>query len=281
MGANHIGEIKDLVEIAKPNYGIITNIGIAHIGEFGNFENIINTKKELYDGVLKNKGKIFINENDKILKEISKDFKNEDKIFYIEANELPTNDNYLRLELNNQLLKTSLVGNYNIPNVQAAYTVGKFFKISEDKILKSITEYTPTNNRSQKENSDMNNTIIWDCYNANPTSMGLAIESFTSTNTNNNYFFLGEMAELGEYSYSEHLKLLTVLEELNGIKVLIGNEFKKIVEYSEKEQEKFVFLNNVDELENFIKSRKIINSNILIKGSNSTKLFNLYGKKII
>ena len=278
MGANHIEEIKDLAEIAKPNYGIITNIGMAHIGEFKNFDNIIKTKKELYDEVLNNNGTIFINPEDKILLEISKKFSNSKKIFY-EKSKILNSKKFLELEIENQIIKTNLSGEYNTSNIQAAYTIGKFFNIQQNKITEALEKYKPNNNRSQIETTDKKNNVIWDCYNANPSSMNLSIDSFLKKD-GNKILILGEMKELGIFSKKEHEKILNKLKNLNIKTFLIGKEFLKIKE-DFINNKKNIFIKDLEELTKILKKEDIKNSNILIKGSNSTKLFNLQEKKII
>lgn len=280
MGANHIREIELLSSISKPNYGLITNIGIAHIGEFGNFENIIKTKKELYDEVLENNGKIFINSNDKVLNEISSSFTTSEKIPYIKAT-IINSDDFLRIEINkNTKINLNLTGDYNIFNVEAAYTIGKYFKIEEKDIVKALENYKPTNNRSQKEITKRNNKVIWDCYNANPSSMSLAISSFLKNNSLQRIFILGDMKELGKYSEKEHLKILEKIDNNKDTKILIGDEFSKLKkDFLEKKD--FIFLKNINDLENFLKQEDIKDSGILVKGSNSIKLFNLQNNNLL
>ncbi len=279
MGANHICEIKTLAEIAKPDFGIITNIGLAHIGEFGNFKNIVKTKKELFDEVLKKNGKIFINNKDETLKNISQNFPKENIIKYFDS-EIINSENFIKLKIENNIIKTNLIGEYNKNNIQAAYTVGKFFNIPEQKIISAFSQYKPTNNRSQLEKSSKNNNIIWDCYNANPSSMNLALKSFFELHKDNNYFILGEMGELGKYSEEEHFKIIEILKNKKDKKFLLGKEFEKVKNFV-KNDKNFIFLKNLEELKKELKKENIKNKNILVKGSNSTKLFDLQNKKLI
>jgi UDP-N-acetylmuramoyl-tripeptide--D-alanyl-D-alanine ligase len=160
MGANHIGEIKVLAEISKPTFGIITNIGKAHIGEFKNLNNIIKTKKELYDEVFKNSGVIFINSEDEVLQKISSQFSVTQKVLYPKGKTLDSKK-FLKIEINNKTIKTKIIGEYNLENFSAAFSVGKFFKISEKKIISALESYNPKNNRSEIEKTKKNkNTII-------------------------------------------------------------------------------------------------------------------------
>lgn len=273
MGANHIGEIKILAEIVSPDFGIVTNIGKAHIGEFKNFANIKKTKKELYDEVLKNNGKIFINPQDKILEKASKGFPQKQKINYFKGQILPSQD-FLKIQINKKKFETKMVGEYNLNNFLTAFTVGKFLKISEKKIIDSLKKYKPKNNRSEKEITKKNNEIVWDCYNANPNSMSEAIKSFTKNR--GKIFILGDMKELGKYSKGEHKKILKLIEK-NNLNILVGGEFFKI----KNKKDNFVFLKNINEVKKWLKNSKVKNSKILIKGSNSIKLFELKNKNIL
>jgi UDP-N-acetylmuramoyl-tripeptide--D-alanyl-D-alanine ligase len=160
MGANHTGEIKTLAQIAKPDFGIITNIGKAHIGEFKNFANIKKTKKELYNEVLKNNGKIFINQEDVVLEKISQDFLQNQKVKYSEGGILES-EKFLTIKIEKiKEIKTKLVGEYNLNNFLAAHTVGKYFKVSDIKIKEALQSYKPKNNRSEAEKTKKKNNII-------------------------------------------------------------------------------------------------------------------------
>lgn len=282
MGANHLGEIKLLAEIACPDYGIITNVGKAHLEGFGSFEGVMKTKAELYDFVAVFGKKIFINndnsnlvnmainagltdidrkiaysqnENDKTAKTIGKITdcspflsmsctKNDGTIFEI---------------------KTKLIGSYNAENVLAAIAIGNFFELTTEQIKIGLENYSPQNNRSQLTITEHNKLVV-DAYNANPTSMRAAILNFAQMNVDNKTLILGDMLELGTQSSEEHQSIVDLLQQNNFKNVLlVGNDFKNT-------QNSYACFNDVTELQNFIAKYPIQNNYILIKGSRGIKL---------
>ncbi len=267
MGANHPGEIKELCAMACPNYGIITNIGKAHLEGFGSFQGVINTKNELYRYLSDNKGFVFVNNDNDILTDLSKDI---DRMTYgnnadIKARILSSSP-CLSIEWNNHTIQTNLVGEYNFENVMAAITAGMYFKVDENDIIEAIESYKPTNNRSQIIKTE-NNNIIMDAYNANPSSMDKSIRNFRKISGENSCVILGDMLELGKESDNEHNRIIALLDELNfGKVILVGEAFKKIVS---SKYETFV---NVDELCHHLENNKIKGFDILIKGSRGIKL---------
>ncbi len=278
MGANHPGEIKELCQISDPDYGIITNIGKAHLEGFGSFEGVINTKKELYDHLSKKNGNIFINTDNEILNKISNSL---NKITYGSSinndiiGEQINSDTYISFrwksknnnaKLNDkEFITTQIIGAYNFENILAAVCIGNYFNVDEKHINDAISSYKSDNNRSQLINSS--NTIILDAYNANPTSMTASISSFMDINCKTKYFILGDMLELGEYSEDEHKKIIRLLKD-NNVKnaVLIGNNFHKL------KNNDFIFFNNVDECKAWLINNPIEKACILIKGSRGIKL---------
>lgn len=274
MGANHPGEIKTLCDIANPDYGIITNIGKAHLEGFGSFEGVINTKSELYDHLRGKRGKCFINaDNDLLIKQA---FQLE-KITYGHSSsnflsgELADSSNYLIAKAlfpkGWLYLKSKLVGNYNLENVLAAACVGKYFGVDPLEIQQAIETYTPSNNRSQLIKSGTN-TIIMDAYNANPTSMLAALSNFVSLKNQPKCLILGDMLELGETSGVEHQKLVDFIEEFDFAEVyLVGSEFEKTT--CRKKEKKF---ERVELLSNYLKTQPIENKFILLKGSRGIRL---------
>lgn len=272
MGANHIGEIDFLCNIAEPNFGIITNVGIAHIEGFGSFEGVIEAKTELYSYLQKTAGKIFVNSDNKILVEHSQ---NIPKFTYgksessqIKAKLLPATP-FLNLSFaeNNNFfeLETNLIGNYNFENVLASIAIGKYFKIETKKIINAIKKYQPKNNRSQLKKTQ-NNTLILDLYNANPSSMAQAINNLHSFDAPHKTLILGDMLELGKTAQEEHQKIVNLLNKLNFENVfLVGNEFLKTIN-------KFTNFENVEKLNDFLSKNKIESQTILIKGSRGIKL---------
>lgn len=271
MGANHPGEIAQLCKIADPDFGIITNIGKAHIEGFGSFEGVVKTKNELYQ-YLKTKGerqmtKVFVNENNELLMSLSAGM---DRVVYettVNNQQSTVNTPYLTVVWNNNKINTHLVGEYNYENVMAAITVGTYFNIDENLIIDAIENYIPSNNRSQFIKSEKNE-IVMDAYNANPSSMLHSIRNFKKISNENTLLILGDMKELGCESENEHRNIINLLKELdfNDV-ILVGEEFMK-VSYDTH----YINFNNVDELISYISQNDIVGKKILIKGSNSTRL---------
>ena len=272
MGANHPGEIAQLCEIAQPDYGIITNIGKAHIEGFGSFDGVIKTKNELYQ-YLRTKGeslktKVFVNGNNELLMKLSDGM---DRIVYKTTdNRRRTTDHtspFLEIDWNNNNIKTHLVGDYNYENVMAAIAVGTYFGVEENLIIEALENYVPSNNRSQFIRSEKNE-IVMDAYNANPSSMHHSITNFKNIADDNTLLILGDMKELGCESENEHRHIINLLIELNFDNViLVGEEFKKVSHGTD-----YMNFNNVEELIEHINQNGIVGKRILIKGSNSTHL---------
>lgn len=233
MGANKPGDIQELVEIAVPTHGIITNIGHAHLEGFKNLAGVIQTKTELYRYIDEHKGELFVHASDKILAnhiptEIATQTYGENGEVTGELVDLNPfvvmKWSYNGIQSNH--IQTQLVGKYNFINFLAAIRVGLHFGISAENCSKAIETYTPTNNRSQVTKTDRN-TLIVDCYNANPTSMESAIESFALINEHVKIFVLGDMLEMGESSSTVHQEIveLTIKHRLSGF--FVGEEFFK------------------------------------------------------
>ncbi len=273
MGANHSGEIKKLSELVEPDYGLITNVSSAHLGEFGSFENIKRSKKELYDAVLKKGGKIFLDPKDHHLMEMAADFLPEDKIYYRVGRILESNP-FLLMEIAGQKIQSRIIGRYNLLNYRAAFTAGDYFAVDRPAIVEALESYEPVNNRSQfVEKTIRGNDLILDCYNANPESMSLAIDSFLEMDAKKEkVFVLGQMAELGEYSEKEHLKILNKIKKEKGQKFLIGEEFYRL----RKKFPAFKYFISVDAFLDHLKSNPLENKFIFLKGSNSVNLIRLY-----
>jgi UDP-N-acetylmuramoyl-tripeptide--D-alanyl-D-alanine ligase len=273
MGANKPGDIKELAEISEPNYGIITNIGTAHIEGFGSLEGVISTKKELYDFILKVEGKIFINQEDKLLsgispKSISHITYGEQKRSHIYG-ELTKLTPFVHLawrtnKYSSPVIETKLVGKYNFTNFLTAIAVGLYFNVDKNQINKALTEYKPSNNRSQVTVTK-NNTIIVDCYNANPSSMFSALESFKEIENTNKLAILGDMLELGNISQLEHQKTVDYLEEHALAAFLVGPEF-------EKTNTNNTIFSTTEDLISYLKLNSISDSLILLKGSRGIQL---------
>ncbi|MRT91788.1 UDP-N-acetylmuramoyl-tripeptide--D-alanyl-D-alanine ligase [Ancylomarina sp. 16SWW S1-10-2] len=274
MGASHPGEIKMLCEIAEPNYGLITNVGKAHLEGFGSFEGVKNTKKELYDYLFENDGKVFVNcKNEHLRSMLNK----QKTVFYGDSEEVFSKASFIQAEpkliieirsiLGKLYIKTQLVGAYNFENVLAAVTLGRYFNIDEIQIKEALEAYTPSNNRSQLMKTEKNVLFI-DAYNANPTSMSAAIENFATMKMKNKFLILGDMLELGEESEKEHLNLLDLLDkkELSDT-LLVGHIFSNLSSIY-----KFKAFEKVDDLIIYLEELNLKNKYILIKGSRGIKL---------
>ena len=242
MGASHPGDIKELVDIAEPNCGLITNVGRAHLEGFGSFEGVQQTKKELYDYLRAHQGFIFRNMDNSYLAQMAGDLKT---VPYT-TGKMPDG--------------TNLVGEYNAENVSAAICVGEYFGISREQALDAIRQYIPTNNRSQKMQT-ANNHLIVDAYNANPTSMQAAINAFKGDT-----YILGAMRELGKYSHLEHQNIVNMLAERKADTVfLVGEEYLQTTS-------PYPVFENVVQLHKHFEEQPLKGKNILLKGSRSTQM---------
>lgn len=231
MGANKPGDIAELVEIAEPEYGIITNIGAAHIEGFGSLEGVKNTKKELYDFIGEHEGHLFFNEEDEVLTNILPSntslFGYGERAGLVQGNLIAQNPQveflWSNLGYKSPILQTNLVGKYNFTNFLAAISIGVYFDVEKELINEAIVEYVPSNNRSQITKTKRN-VLVVDCYNANATSMRAALESFVMINHEKKLVILGDMLELGDISKEEHFKVVNFLIENNLKAILVGTE---------------------------------------------------------
>ncbi|OIQ21147.1 MAG: UDP-N-acetylmuramoyl-tripeptide--D-alanyl-D-alanine ligase [Flavobacterium sp. MedPE-SWcel] len=272
MGANHQKEIELLCNIAEPNFGYITNFGKAHLEGFGGYEGVIKGKSELYIHLKKHKKTAFVNLDDVIQEEktvtisrITFGIQNSKCNTIIEA---ATANPMVEITYNGLDIQTNLIGAYNTSNISAAIAIGSYFKVSDDKIKQALEEYTPNNNRSQliERNS---NRIILDAYNANPSSMTVAINNLLQLEGDNKTAILGDMFELGDESKEEHKKIVYQLLDLNNIEIyFIGKAFFT----HEIEKEKIHFFETYDSFSKHFESKKIKNNTILIKGSRGMAL---------
>lgn len=274
MGANHPGEIETLCSIADPDFGIITNIGKAHLEGFGSFEGVIKTKGELYSYLSEKEGIVFYNHDNPILEEIGKSLPR--RISYGKCNadfngEPIPSPPYIHVKTmfpkGVLYLNSKLIGAYNFENILAAACVGNHFGVDPLQIQQAIKEYTPSNNRSQLiQKGELK--IIMDAYNANPTSMKASITSFYETREQNPYLVLGDMLELGEYSKEEHQSILELVKEKAFTNVfLIGKEFS-----AANQNYSYSAFENVAELCHFLEVHPIKNGTLLIKGSRGIQL---------
>ena len=269
MGASHPGDIVELVNVCEPDYGIITNVGRAHLLGFGSFEGVIRTKGELYDFIREHGGKVFINTANPHLMGISHDL---ELIPYADEGNFISCDPFLRFRWEDHEVQTNLVGAYNIDNVLAAATIGKYFGVDAHDICDALAGYAPSNNRSQFIQTQSNRLIV-DAYNANPTSMAAALANFQQMQMPRKIAIIGDMGELGEVSQQEHAKILNWLTDNHMEAYLTGSEFTKAV--STVCPGKFKCFRDVDEIKAFLASNPLSDRTILVKGSNSTRLYTL------
>ena len=271
MGASHPGDIKELVDIVHPNYGIITNVGRAHLEGFGSFEGVIRTKGELYDYIRRSKGKIFIKKENEYLQSIAKGIEqitygNGDDAFA--SGQVVSCDPFLVFNWKQQgklhTVETHIIGSYNLDNVLAAVAVG-FFKIPAERISRAIAAYEPTNNRSQFKKTD-NNELIIDAYNANPSSMKVALDNFITMPVQPKAIILGDMRELGPTSDELHAEVVAQIKKGQFDKVfLCGEHFSKVG----KEFSPFA---TTEAMVEELRKQPLKGYHILIKGSHSMGL---------
>lgn len=275
MGANHQGEIAALCRIAEPGYGLITNIGLAHLEGFGGEEGIYRGKKELFDYLIETDGTLFVNKDDE--KTVRASSGNESTTYgsSTDADFSGTPElrngmlsvTWSRSDINEkQTIQTKLSGIYNFSNVMTAVTVARYFGVPLDKIKKGIESYIPTNQRSQLLDTKNENTLIVDCYNANPSSMEAALRNLAEMNSKPTLAILGDMKELGDQGQASHRKIVNQISELNIEDcILIGEEFSNL------QSPNNTFL-NTQLAKDFLTKNPIQGRNILIKGSRSMKL---------
>lgn len=213
MGASAKGEIALLCQIAKPNFGLLTNVGRAHLEGFGGEQGVRQAKGELYDYLQEHQGQAFYRVEDKVISSMISERKSLESLAYSSLGDLP---------------QSNLEGDYNRFNVAAAVAVARFFKVKENDICDAISSYLPTNNRSQRLKTERNSLIV-DCYNANPSSMQSALDNFKTIETEQpKIAILGDMFELGEYADQEHRRVLMHLEDCGVERVIVvGENFAK------------------------------------------------------
>jgi UDP-N-acetylmuramoyl-tripeptide--D-alanyl-D-alanine ligase len=273
-GANHPGEIAFLCDIARPGYGLITNIGKAHLEGFGSYEGVIRTKTELYNYLRNHKGKMFLNQEDAVLREHASGIQTitygREHASLMAANISSAPYLSMDLVLNNGetlALASKLYGSYNANNILAAACIGQYFGVPQEEIKSAIEDYQPANNRSQITKT-ARNLLILDAYNANPTSMRAAIESFSSSGYTEKTLILGDMLELGRDSDQEHLEILNLIDGLPDVVVyLIGPVFTRL--NSKRENHCF---QDSELAKMWMEHHRIENATVLIKGSRGIRL---------
>lgn len=285
MGASHPGDIKELVDIALPNFGLVTNVGKAHLLGFGSFEGVKKTKGELYDYLRRTSDKVFLNvDNPHLCQMASERNLHSDPerpyslilpygLEYSGAKVLPSTPEcpYLRIELDGRVISTNLVGAYNADNVMAAVAVGEHFGVAREDAVRAVESYVPSNNRSQMVRTGRN-TLIVDAYNANPTSMAAALSNFANVLSDKKTAMLGDMLELGEDSLAEHIKVVECAAGIGLTDVFfVGDEFAKALGETGHPSGYRSFRTS-QELADLLKSEPVSGSVVLIKGSRGTRM---------
>ena len=274
MGANHQKEIEGYCAIAQPTHGIITNCGKAHLEGFGGVEGVRKGKGELYDYIRGHNGTAFAYDDYEYLHEMSKGIR--EVVWYGTTNgevcgNIISSEPFLEVQLTNgfssNTVKTHLVGGYNLPNVLCAVTVGKYFNVPREKVISAIENYIPSNSRSQLIKIGTNE-IILDAYNANPSSMKVAIENFANIHAGNKVLILGGMMELGMDSIREHKNIISLIDQYEWQKViLVGGDFKNM-------SHPYMYLDASESVATWIATQNFQNTYFLIKGSRSIQLEN-------
>ncbi len=276
MGANHPGEIRTLCQIARPTHGLVTNIGKAHLEGFGSFEGVRQTKRELFDFLKDTGGTVFINSDDPTLTGLIGDYPT---VTYGSSNNSAVrgtgiiSTRFLDVRWENPgdgipaEIQTHLTGTYNLHNILAAVAVGVFFHVSPSQIVYGLESYKPDNLRSQWEQTARNSLLI-DAYNANPSSMSIALNHFALLDLPNKVVILGDMFELGKESAREHLDILKIAQTLQFHKVLVtGAEF-----FAYRERFPFGFFKDPSQLQDYLEVDPLSGCTVLLKGSRGMKL---------
>lgn len=262
MGANHLKEIEFLCAIAQPDYGYITNFGKAHLEGFGSIEGVIKGKSELYTFLNKNNKTVFINPNDALQVENTKSSKT---VCFPKSSVFLEADPFVKLSIDAIEIQSNLIGDYNYTNIVAAITIGNYFEVEIQKIKKAIEKYTPNNNRSQIILKGSNH-IILDAYNANPSSMNVALENFSKIKKPFKTVILGDMFELGRESDKEHQEIVNLADSFSFSNTMyVGANFYN----TNTKNNTFA---TFEELKKFIHKKPLENQSILIKGSRGMKL---------
>lgn len=274
MGANKFKDIAELTAIAEPTHGIITNIGKAHLEGFGTFEGVLKTKKEMYDSISSRHGVIVYNLDDEVLTNILPSdvspfsYGQNNKSADVRG-ELIALDPFVKLkwhygDYESGLVPTQMVGEYNFYNFLAAISFGVLMDVPFEKINAALSNYVPSNNRSQVQKT-AHNTLIIDCYNANPTSMTSALKSFARMEADHKFAILGDMRELGAEEISEHQKIIELLLDLELDAILVGPVFNQM-------ESEFRSFPSVEELNSYLETDVPSRGLILLKGSRGIQL---------
>ncbi len=274
MGANHQKEIAELCEIAEPTFGMITNIGKAHLEGFGGVEGVKKGKGEMYQFLQKHNGLIFIQKNHVAELDLLNSYNNcisyGSSLEFDYTGEIIPNDHYLQVKIKHpfeSIIKTQLTGTYNFDNVMVAVAIGSYFGVSEEMIKEAIQNYIPGNQRSQLIKKGELEIII-DAYNANPSSMEAALLNLKNAFSGTKFIALGEMLELGETSLMEHEKITEIISSINpSIVILVGKFFQESAK-----KYNYLHFNSSDQASEWLKQNIPSKGTLLIKGSRGSKM---------
>jgi UDP-N-acetylmuramoyl-tripeptide--D-alanyl-D-alanine ligase len=275
MGANHLGEIAGYCVYADPDFGLITNVGKAHLEGFGSEEGVMKGKTELYAHIAGKQGKLFVSSLSPVLKKKATEYVTSEDIVYYGSSksdycsgENVSSGEFLTVKAKDGLIiKTQLVGGYNFENTMAAICIGRYFGVDDMSIKEAIESYVPSNNRSQKITSG-SNTILLDAYNANPSSMMEALKNFEKLETSNKITILGQMMELGAYSHDEHIKIVDMVNQMHlSQRVYVGEGFKMT-----KGNDNALYFETTEQLKDWYTAQHFENTTQLIKGSRKNAL---------
>lgn len=272
MGANHLNEIAEYCNYTLPTHGIITNCGKAHLEGFGGIEGVKKGKGELYDFLRANNGTAFVFWDYDYLREMSRGISSVKTYGTKDAEitgAIKTSSTFLEVSITNgahiDILKTHLIGSYNLPNVLLAVAVGKYFNVSDEKIKAALENYIPDNSRSQMIEKG-NNKIILDAYNANPTSMAAAIENFAKMKGDDKVLLLGGMMELGDESEKEHAAIVAIIDKYQWkAVVLVGGDYSKL-------PHRYINFSTSPEAKAWLQQQQFSNTQLLVKGSRSMQM---------
>ena len=274
MGANHPDDIARLVEVSRPDFGLITNVGKAHLLGFGSFEGVCRAKGQLYDFLRDNGGKAFFNSSDSILAEMVSERKGLEVLPYsaesMDARILPgdASNPFLAMTAGGRLLQTALVGTYNAANVLAALAIGAYFGVPQDEAMEAVASYKPSNNRSQMVRTE-NNTLIVDAYNANPSSMSVALDNFASIRSDKKLALIGDMRELGGDSLKEHMDIVRKVTDGDYDAIFVGREFSAAIRECGASYPVF---DSSGMLADFLHGHPVTGTLVLVKGSRGIQM---------
>lgn len=270
MGASRLKDIEFLCEIAEPTCGLLTNVGTAHIEGFGSLQGVVQTKTELYRFLNGVNGKVFVNNDDENL--FSQEVKNKTtyalrKDAEVKASFSNLESPFAEIELEDNVIKSNLIGSYNAYNILAAITVGKYFGVSMENMKKAIETYKPENHRSEIKETEKN-TLILDCYNANASSCRFALNAFNNITADDKRVYIGAMKELGSVSEQEHKAIADIIKSMNLKQaIFVGEEYKVFAT-----GENIHWFATSDEAKAFVEKENVSKAFILIKGSRATQM---------